>query len=181
FGRTGVVIADRRVGCNDFLCNAAVALGLNAMINQVDRRSAPDRHIRKIVIVGGGTAGWMAAAALRVATQREPCRIVLIESDEIGTVGVGESTVPPIKEFNRYLGIDEDDFVRNTQSSFKLGIQFVDWTRLGHVYFNPLGAQGFSVQAAGGGGTLPPLYQYLLKLVVDGRAPNLEDYSLCSM
>jgi tryptophan halogenase len=143
--------------------------------------SVADHHIRKIVIVGGGTSGWMAAAALRTKTRRELCEIVLVESDEIGTVGVGEATIPTIKEFNRSLSIDENDFVRNTQGTFKLGIENVDWGRLGHVYFNPLGELGFSAAASGGGlNELPPLFQYLLKLVVTGRTPDLAEYSLCS-
>jgi len=141
---------------------------------------APHKAVRKIVIVGGGTAGWMTAAALSVATRNEPCKIVLIESDEIGTVGVGESTVPTIQEFNRYLGIDENEFVKNTQSTFKLAVQFVNWRRIGHTYFNPLGGQGFSARMTGAQGVLPAVYQYLLKLAVQGRDPDFDDYALCS-
>ena len=154
---------------------------MRAAASESARNSAPDKSIRTIVIVGGGTAGWMTAAALSVATRNESCQIILVESDEIGTVGVGESTVPTILDFNRYLGIDEDDFVRHTQSSFKLAIQFVDWRRIGHSYFNPLGAQGFSSRMAGAQGTLPAVYQYLLKLAVQGREPDFDDYALCSV
>jgi len=89
------------------------------------------------VIVGGGTAGWMAAAALRVATQREQCGIVVVESDDIGTVGVGESTLrasgSSIVTWNR-----RERFRSQYARSFKLAIQFVDWKRIGHIYFNPL-------------------------------------------
>ena len=143
-----------------------------------DPKGAPDKRIRKIVIVGGGSAGWMAAAALSVATQREHCQIVLIESDEIGIVGVGESTIPGIKEFNRFLGLDENEFVSQTQATFKLAIQFVDWRRIGHVYFNPLAAQGGSSDLQGT--KLPPLYENLLKLAVDGHDPDLDSYSMCT-
>src|SRR5437588_11758577 len=153
---------------------------MNAMTEKATlngaNQSVPDKHIRKIVIDGGGTAGWMAAAALRVATQREQARIVVIESDEIGTVDVDEATIPSIKEFNRYLGINENNFVRNTQGSFKLAIHYVNWRRIGHSYFNPLLAFGFSSITGDNAPTLPPLYQYLVKLAASGRHPDLDDY-----
>jgi len=152
---------------------------MNAMTNGNGPQGAHDKHIRTIVIVGGGTAGWMAAAALRTAVRRDLCRIILVESDEIGTVGVGEATIPPMKRFNRFLGISENDFVRQTQATFKLAIQYVDWTRIGHSYFNPLGGLGFSESAEVQAGSLPQMFKYLLKQAVDGQEPDLDEVCLC--
>ena len=96
----------------------------------------------RVVIVGGGTAGWMAAAALARFFDDGKRRIVLVESDAIGTVGVGEATIPPIASFNAMLDIREDEFLRATRGTYKLGIEFVNWGQLGDRYFHPFGSYG---------------------------------------
>ena len=98
-------------------------------------------RIRKVVIAGGGTAGWVAAAAL--AHQfRGLLEIVLVESEQIGTIGVGESTVPPIRAFHRFLQIDEQEFLRAVAGTFKLAISFEDWQGQGDRYIHPFGSTG---------------------------------------
>lgn len=104
--------------------------------------------LRRIVIAGGGTAGWMAAAAI-AKTLGPIADVTLIESDAIGTIGVGESTIPPLVTYNRLLGIDEAEFMRATQATFKLGILFDDWKDVGDRYFHSFGITGTDHWSAG--------------------------------
>ena len=134
--------------------------------------TAPE-PVRSILIVGGGTAGWMTAAALSRMT-RAGTRITLVESEEIGTVGVGEATIPPIRTFNAMLGIDENDFLAKTQGSMKLGIEFVDWNAPGHRYLHPFGEFGFDIEGV-------KFHQVWAKLHAAGLAGGIEDYNLCAV
>jgi len=101
------------------------------------------KPIKHIIIVGGGTAGWMAAAALGRLIEGRRVAVTLIESEAIGTVGVGEATIPPFVEFNQMLEIDEREMMAACQASFKLGIQFVNWGNQGDSYIHPFGAYGY--------------------------------------
>lgn len=129
--------------------------------------------IKNIVIVGGGTAGWMAAAAL-AKILRNKVAIRLVESDEISSVGVGESTIPMIRLFNNVLGINEDEFMRETKATFKLGIEFEDWGRVGERYMHGFGKFGQDLWTV-------DFFQYWLKAHQAGMAPDLERYSINRM
>jgi tryptophan halogenase len=143
--------------------------------------SHTDAAIKRVVIVGGGTSGWMCAAALaRIVPQS--VEVTLVESDEIGVIGVGEATIPTLMTFNSFLGLDENDFIRQTQGTFKLGIEFVDWDRLGQRYFHPFGFHGHETAEF-------KFHQLWLKLRHaaggdEGRlaeAGEIGDYNLCTV
>jgi tryptophan halogenase len=129
-----------------------------------------DTRLQSIVIVGGGTAGWMAAAALARALASS-VSIQLIESEDIGTVGVGEATVPHLRAFNDTLRIDEVEFVRAVRGTFKLGIQFLDWGTVGDRYIHGFGTIGHDFRGL-------PFHHYWLKLHSQGKAGDLGEYSL---
>jgi len=130
--------------------------------------------IQKIVIVGGGSAGWIAAAVLGSQFARAQLQVELVESEEIGTIGVGESTIPPFLELLQSLNIDERDFIQRTQASFKLGIEFSDWRVKGESYFHP-----FGTISAGMDETV--FYQSWLKSQQLGDSHGLQDFSPASV
>ena len=107
-----------------------------------------DKPIKKVVIAGGGTAGWMAAAAISKLMGKN-LDITLVESEMIGTIGVGEATIPTMVWFNRLLGIDETDFIREVQGTYKLGISFENWKELDHKYIHAFGVTGKDSWACG--------------------------------
>ena len=134
--------------------------------------------LRSIVILGGGTAGWMAAAALSKAWQHPNRPIVLIESDDIGTVGVGEASVPSLRIFNRLLGIDVADFIRECNGTFKLGIEFVGWGGVGRRYMHPFTGYGLN----GNDEMFMPLWLKHARLTsCEGKTCDLDEYNLSSL
>ena len=126
--------------------------------------------IKRIVVAGGGTAGWMAAAAL-ARTMGHTVAVTLVESEAIGTVGVGESTIPPLVVYNRLLGINEAEFMRATQATFKLGILFDNWKQPGDRYFHSFGYTGKDHWAAG-------FQHYWLEGRARGHTQSYDDYCL---
>ncbi len=128
------------------------------------------RQIKDILIVGGGSAGWMTAALLSQLLGKI-YRIRLIESDQIATIGVGEATIPGIKRFNSLLKIDEDDFIRTTQGTFKLGIQFNDWWKKGESYIHSFGIIGQDLEWL-------RCHQYWLNAQRRGKTSDFGNYSI---
>jgi tryptophan halogenase len=133
-----------------------------------------NNNIKTIAIIGGGTAGWMAAAALSKMLLPQNVKIKLVESEQIGTVGVGEATIPDIANFNRMLGINEQEFLAATKGTFKLGIEFRNWGKLGDKYFHPFGGHGVDMNGI-------DFHQYWLHSKQNGNTNKLEDYSICAV
>lgn len=129
-----------------------------------------DKQINNIVIVGGGTAGWMAAASLARFFEKKASTITLIESEQIGTVGVGEATIPGIRAFNFSLGIDEVDFIKKTSATFKLGIEFKNWYQKNTTFFHPFAAYGLPLNGV-------EFHHYIARLRAAGETVDIADYS----
>jgi tryptophan halogenase len=133
-----------------------------------------EHSIREVVIVGGGTAGWMAAAALSRFLNNGYTRVTLIESEEIGTIGVGEATIPPLIAFNSLLGINENEFMKATQATFKLGIEFVNWGGVGDRYFHPFGSMGQDLQGL-------PFHQLYLRERARRVMPDITEWAMTAV
>ncbi len=127
--------------------------------------------LQNLVIVGGGAAGWMTAAALSRLLRPQDVSITLVESDEIGIIGVGEATIPDMLQFNLFLGVPEAELMRATQATFKLGIEFVDWGREGTNYFHPFGFHGVDMDGI-------DFHQHWLRCRSQGLQRSIGDYCL---
>ncbi|MFT3790993.1 MAG: tryptophan 7-halogenase [Rudaea sp.] len=123
-----------------------------------------------MVVIGGGTAGWISAALL-VKILGNALKITVVESEQIGTIGVGEATIPPILSLNRALGFDEADFIRATRATIKLGIEFEHWGRIGARYMHAFGSIGKDFPFCG-------FHHFWTRSLGEGRREALWDYSL---
>lgn len=127
--------------------------------------------MKRIVIAGGGAAGWMTAAALSRLLPAGDVSLTLVESDEIGIIGVGEATIPDMLQFNLFLGIVEADLMRATDATFKLGIEFVGWSGDGSRYFHPFGFHGVDIDGV-------DFHQYWLRCRAAGLEHSIGEYCL---
>lgn len=139
-------------------------------MHQTPATGSAGKPIRKVVIAGGGTAGWMTAALLKKVLA-DSVEIELVESEEIGIVGVGEATIPPIQIFNQYLGLDEKAFLRDTHATMKLAIKFENWRKPGESYYHTFGAPGASLGFCN-------FQHYWLRARAAGLTQSLWDYDL---
>lgn len=131
-------------------------------------------NIKKVVIVGGGSAGWMTAAALGKLFKNKVCQVELIESAEIPNVGVGEATIPQIQIFNQLLGLNEKEFIQRTQGTFKHGIEFVDWKKLGHAYMHPFGTLGLNFEGV-------EFHHFWIKMALQNKVGCIQNYAFNSV
>ena len=148
-----------------------------ALLHYVVASEGMDNQVEEsleIVVLGGGTAGWMAAAGLAALLPASRCRVRLVESEEIGIVGVGEATLPHIKNFNDSLGIDEAEMMRATNATFKLGVQFVDWGFKGSSYIHPFGVHGSADSGLG-------FHQQWRRSLDAGRDWDIQEFSFACM
>lgn len=134
-------------------------------------RADISKQIKNIVILGGGTAGWMTACALSKLLPSQRFQVTLIESEQIGTVGVGEATLPHLRFFNQRLGIDETEFMQATKATFKAGIEFANWGAVGDAYIHPFGEYGEPLNGVA-------FHHYWVKQKLQGQASSLDNYSL---
>lgn len=137
--------------------------------------------LKQVVIVGGGTSGWMSAAAIARLAPPD-VSVTLVESDAIGRIGVGEATIPTLTEFNEFLGIPENEVLRAAHGTIKLGIEFVDWLRIGESYFHPFGFYGRDTPEF----AFHQLWLRLRQLAASGAAPaeaaaEISEYNLCTL
>lgn len=149
----------------------ALAYSIEAVWGRKKVTDYNDKKIKRVLIVGGGTAGWISAASLSHLYNHADLNIRLVESQEIATVGVGEATVPHIRYFNARLGLDEREFMKSTQATFKLGNEFRNWGREGLRYAHPFGAFGESVAGVG-------FHHHWVRAHKKGLASEIGDYAL---
>lgn len=132
-----------------------------------------ENRVKNIAIVGGGTSGWMTAAALSKLLPAD-VNVTLVESADIPNIGVGEATIPQIQLFNQLIGIDEDDFIRATKATFKHGIEFINWRKLEHSYFHPFGTLGLNFDGV-------DFHHFFLRAQNENSAEDIQKYAFNSV